>query len=305
MKKATDQQLINAYAASSSVWKVAQQFGMCGQSVHERLHKLGVIRPINIFSTSDKARLRRDYADAVNGGCLDDLANDMGRTKQFLCRQARLLGLTNSKRNKSERHRVQMSDISRQRIKANGHPKGMLGKKHSEQTRAKLEQAGKDGWNRLTTKQKAALTKKQLVAKFNKRGTLSNLNRIGATWRASWRTIGGHRKFFRSRWEANYARYLQWLVEQGQIVKWEHEPETFWFDGIRRGCVSYLPDFRVTNNDGSVEYHEVKGWMDARSKTKIKRMKKYHPAVKLVVVDGPAYRRLNSAVRSIIGGWEQ
>ena len=62
--------------------------------------------------------------------------------------------------------------------------------------------------------------------------------------------------------------------DQGEILKWEYEPETFWFEKIKRGVRTYTPDFKVTEKDGSIIFHEVKGYMDARSKTKLKRMKK-------------------------------
>ena len=94
------------------------------------------------------------------------------------------------------------------------------------------------------------------------------------------------------------------LLPIGEIKKWEHEPETFWFESIMRGCRSYLPDFRVTENNGSIVYHEVKGWMDARSKTKIKRMAKYHPDVKLIVIDSKAYNALAKQMSKSIVGWE-
>ena len=124
------------------------------------------------------------------------------------------------------------------------------------------------------------------------------------SWKAGWRTVGGQRCYFRSKWEANYARVLEWLKQRNQIEKWEHEPETFWFDGVKRGTVSYLPDFRVTNPGGSVEYHEVKGWMDARSKTKIKRMEKYHPTVKLMVIDAKSYRSIAKTFGKAVPNWE-
>src|SRR5687768_3513242 len=94
---------------------------------------------------------------------------------------------------------------------------------------------------------------------------------------ASWRVIGGIRKYFRSRWEANYARYLEWLKTNGEIVSWTHEPKTFWFEKIKRGTRSYLPDFCVIEKNGKEVYYEVKGYMDSKSKTKIKRMAKYYP----------------------------
>lgn len=147
---------------------------------------------------------------------------------------------------------------------------------------------------RITQEEYDALVKNGLVKIERRRGS----------WKAAWRTIGGKRAFFRSRWEANYARYLEWLKSLGKIKEWEHEPETFWFDKIKRGSVSYLPDFRVTNPDDSVEYHEVKGWMDSRSKTKIRRMAKYHPGVKLIVIQQKEYRAIEQAVGLVIAGWE-
>jgi len=119
-----------------------------------------------------------------------------------------------------------------------------------------------------------------------------------------WVTLGGRQIYFRSTWEANYGRYLEWLKAKGQIAAWEHEPDTFWFDGIKRGVVSYLPDFKVTETNGSIVYHEVKGHMDDRSRTKIKRMAKYHPTVKLIVIDGPAYKALARQLRGLVLGWE-
>lgn len=102
--------------------------------------------------------------------------------------------------------------------------------------------------------------------------------------------INGVSIYFRSMWEANYALYLNYLIKKKEIKSWSFEPETFWFEKIRRGVRSYTPDFKVINNDNSVVFHEVKGWMDAKSKTKIKRMAKYYPEIKLIIVDGKSYR---------------
>lgn len=121
--------------------------------------------------------------------------------------------------------------------------------------------------------------------------------------KAGWHTIGGVRKYYRSSWESNYAYYLEWLKQLGKVTEWQHEPKTFWFEGIRRGTVSYLPDFRVVWADGRVEWHEVKGHMDARSATKIKRMAKYHPDVVLVVIGSKAYAQLKRAVYTLCPGW--
>lgn len=125
-----------------------------------------------------------------------------------------------------------------------------------------------------------------------------------ARWKAGWRVVGDKRNYYRSRWEANYARYLEWLKEHGQIAGWQHEPETFWFESIKRGVRSYLPDFRVWENNGATVLHEVKGWMCPRSKTTLKRMAKYHPAETIVVIREKQYNEIARKVGLMIKEWE-
>ena len=110
--------------------------------------------------------------------------------------------------------------------------------------------------------------------------------------------------FVRSSWEANYARYLTFLVGLGEIQGWEYEAETFEFEAIKRGTRSYTPDFKVTNNNGSVEYHEVKGWMDPKSKTKLKRMAKYYPDIRIVVIGSDEYKAISRECRRLVPNWE-
>lgn len=110
-------------------------------------------------------------------------------------------------------------------------------------------------------------------------------------------------RYFRSAWEANYARYLNWLVARGQIARWEYEPDTFVFEAIKRGSRFYTPDFKVYGNDGRFEYHEVKGYMDQRSATKLKRMAKYYPEVRIVLIDRPVYQSIAKS-KALFAGWE-
>lgn len=111
--------------------------------------------------------------------------------------------------------------------------------------------------------------------------------------------------FVRSSWEANYARYLNWLKARGDIKEWAFEPKTFEFDKIKKGTRFYTPDFLITENDGTQVFHEVKGYMDPKSITKLKRMAKYHPTVKLVVIDRKAYVELKNKMSALIPNWEQ
>ena len=95
------------------------------------------------------------------------------------------------------------------------------------------------------------------------------------------------------------------MIQQGRVVAWQYEAEEFWFDGITRGVRSYKPDFRVELPDGSIEFHEIKGWMDAKSRTALDRMKRYHPDVVVKVFDAQWFRGANRGIAAIIPGWER
>jgi len=276
-----------AYAKTNSVWDAAKLLGMCGQSVHERLVKLGKNNSHNIFTEADHAKLRTEYEDHANAGTLHILEREMRRLKSNIAREARKLGLTTQNRKRA----YQADGPASERMKAwhavNEHPRGMLGKKHSEETRDRFSQKSSERWHSLSKDEQIAFTSKAKVS-----------------WKQGWREIGGKRSYYRSSWEANYARYLEWLLSKGEIASWEHEPETFWFHEIKRGCRSYLPDFKVIETNQSFSYHEVKGWMNPESKTKIKRMAKYYPQIKLIVIDGPCYKSIAKTVGKMIEGWE-
>jgi hypothetical protein len=134
----------------------------------------------------------------------------------------------------------------------------------------------------------------RMPANIQREGKFGNVKR-------GWFDINGRRLFFRSMWEANYALYLDFLVKQNQIVSWEYEPDVFIFDKIQFGTRSYRPDFKVHNPSGTVEYHEVKGWMTPKSKTQLNRMRIYHPAVKLIVIDRKSYGDIEKKRGKAIG----
>jgi hypothetical protein len=122
-------------------------------------------------------------------------------------------------------------------------------------------------------------------------------------------TKGGKRadlnnQYFRSGWEANYARYLNWLQAKGEIDRWQFEPDTFEFHKIKRGQRFYTPDFKVFEKDGSYQYHEIKGYMSPQSITKLKRMAKYYPNEPLILIDGPIYKELAKTMKQLLPNWE-
>lgn len=289
------------------------------KGVRNRCWRLGLVSDGGEWADWEVELLASTYqaAECGAGIKLDDLAESLGRLKSNICRKARALGLTEQGRPKKlpEERRMRkpmfLSDDARAQyrstrmreyIQINGHPKGMLGKTHTEAIKAQIGEKSKTFNAGLTEEQRAAMNLKAMRTKVA-RGTYAP-ERQKTTWKAGWREIGGKRKYYRSRWEANYARYLQWLKEKGRIADWAHEPTTFWFEGIKRGTCSYLPDFLVMELGGAQVYYEVKGWMDDRSKTKIRRMAKYHPTVKLIVIQEKQYMAVAKAVGSLIEGWE-
>lgn len=72
----------------------------------------------------------------------------------------------------------------------------------------------------------------------------------------------------RSNWEANFVRILN-----GYKIKFEFEPTVFAFP-IKRGTKGYTPDFYLTKSD---EWIEIKGYLDDKSKIKLRRFKRYYP----------------------------
>lgn len=123
------------------------------------------------------------------------------------------------------------------------------------------------------------------------------------TWKQGWAEISEKRYYFRSRWEYRYALYLDFMKKHNHIIDWFYEPHTFYFEGIKRGTNNYKPDFKVLFPSGNEEWIEVKGYMDAKSTTKIKRMAKYFPDVKLRVVSGDWFSTNALMLKKVLKNW--
>jgi len=130
-------------------------------------------------------------------------------------------------------------------------------------------------------------------------------------------------QFLRSGWEANFYRYLRQCKD---VDYFQYEPTdfTFYQFGIKKGTISYTPDFKVVFKDGTYKWLEVKGFMKNQDKTKIRRFQKFYPdeAKHLVAVPGSKktkaaeffksvdvpiwkeYNELNKKYKDKIKGWE-
>jgi hypothetical protein len=93
------------------------------------------------------------------------------------------------------------------------------------------------------------------------------------------------------------------MKKHNHITDYWYEPETFWFEGIKRGTNNYKPDFKVQFPSGNVEYYEVKGYETAKDLTKYKRMKKYHPHIILNVIGKKWFADNGKWMKKLILDW--
>jgi hypothetical protein len=121
---------------------------------------------------------------------------------------------------------------------------------------------------------------------------------------AAWREINGKRYYFKSKWEANYARYLDWMRQRNLIADWLYEPQTFTFPDTRGVASSYKPDFRVLRPEGSHYWVEVKGYMTAASKTKLRRFERHFPGEVIMIVGSDWFAKNNEMMKGLVRGWE-
>lgn len=291
--KATNEQLIESYNRLNNIWKVAEEFSMCGQTVWGRLKKLGIKLNNPYFSEEEINRVKEVYESGIirGDGKLQALSKELGRTIPLISRTAGKLKLTTYNRECDTEIKNNISIRTKKWHNENEHPKGFLNHKHSEKSLEKISKSSKDVWKKMTNEELLERQRKTYNTSI-KNGTYYKPH-LKTTWKQQWATIAeGKTFYFRSQWEVNYAKFLQFLKEHKDIKDWEFEPDTFWFETIQRGVRSYLPDFKVFENNGDIIYYEVKGWMDDKSKTKLKRMKKYYPKIKLKLIQSHQYNEI-------------
>jgi hypothetical protein len=293
------------YIETKNIWKVGVYFGIKGQSVYSVLNKRGLIVKMNVFTEKDFDFLKENYLKYRNNQKLEELALIMGRTKQFIARKARILGLTNPKDKSdivtSEERRINQSKSRIEYYKNNEHPKGMLGKSHTDEFKIGASLRSKKMW-KTNKKLQSEEYRQNLSDNMSKLQSSGKLNNNYSRTKSGTIVINDKTYFFRSSWESNIAAYFEFLKSKNEIIDWIYEPDVFWFEKIKRGVRSYKPDFKITDKNGNIYYEEVKGWMDDKSKTKLKRMKIYYPKIDIRVLDQKRYKEI-SKISSMIPLW--
>lgn len=296
----------NLYRIESHA-RIGKRLGRSGSAVRNRCWRLGLQKKVAFWTEEEIDRLHRWYKEREGLPVdLDELARDFGRPKTSVCKKARDLGLTNNARPHDAEAKKKQSKARQKWMEENEHPRGMKGKHHPESAKRRIGEASREYLNSLTDEEWEDRIGRAIRTKLERYGTGNPANKGSNPYS---RTKSGKRadlnnQFFRSRWEANYARYLNLLVKQGKIRRWEYEPDTFIFEGVTRGAISYTPDFKVFGLDGSHEYHEVKGWMDGPSKTRLKRMAQFHPHETVIVIGQKEYKVLERTIAGAIPNWE-
>jgi hypothetical protein len=282
-RKVSDEVLLKLYNELNSVWKVGAEVGLCGQSVYERIVKLKDISKPPEYTEEQIQLIIKTYQNGFKkgDGILDSLVLSLGKSKANVSRKAKRLGLTNAARETADTFKNAISIRGIEWHKKNPHPRGMLGKTHSLEYRKECGIRASE-WNKTASPEaKANRIKKILISRERKK-----TKHFRGSWKSGWHTINGKRCFFRSAWELSYALYLEDLIEQEKILKWEYEPKIFVFPD-NEAPLTYKPDFKITLNNKNHVWREVKGWFNDVSQKKDYKFRKYFPneSLKLIRYD--------------------
>jgi hypothetical protein len=100
-------------------------------------------------------------------------------------------------------------------------------------------------------------------------------------------TIGGKTYTYRSGFERDWAKYLQFLKNYKEIYDWEYEPKPpfdFFSFGYRNKPYSYLPDFKVWTKSKIFHYEETKGELTTKDLSKYTRLARHYPDVIIDII---------------------
>lgn len=114
-----------------------------------------------------------------------------------------------------------------------------------------------------------------------------------------------------SNYEYNYALYLDYLYNAGEIAGWVRNTTLFYFSKpiqvLSRNSEqkSYRPDFIIFNKDGTYEIHEVKGWFNEKAKEVDKQFKKDYPNLAYKLIKKEDILSLQQQFKDKLWGWEE
>ena len=299
-----EEQFLRDNVSELTVLELAKALNKTEATIRGKKSRLGIKSGKRNTITKDEEVYITDwYKTHPNALNLAQLSSIMNRTETEICRVARRLNLTNVKRvtitediineRKEIKHQNHVRSINQfiELVRTN-HPRGMLGKAHTDKTKQILSTKHKIVWENKTDEEKEVV-----YNNFNK-----GREKLKGMPKSKYSKTGGLRedlnKYFRSKWEANIARTFNY-----SNIVWEFEPKRFYFNDIGDGIESYLPDFYLPELDIWIE---VKGWMKDLDKLRINKFKEFYPEEyeKMVLIEEKLYIKIGKELSHLIPKWE-
>ncbi|MBS3938778.1 MAG: hypothetical protein KGZ50_09455 [Peptococcaceae bacterium] len=100
---------------------------------------------------------------------------------------------------------------------------------------------------------------------------------------------------FRSSWEANFARILNF-----KQIPWKYEPQMFSLK-LEQHSTVYMPDFHLPD----IGYVELKGKWDAAGLRKVMLFRQQYPDLPLYTIDGDMMMSLDELYSTKVPGWSK
>ena len=308
-----EEQFIRDNWEGMSIPEMASAMGRTTKAIRNKRWRMRLVSREKFWTSEEIEALRKLYSKEDGVLDLKSFAESTGHPAGNISRKAKELGLdTRKKRPRKKKPPGELCEAYRMKI---DHERRTPEEQKEYISQVRREQIRKNGHSRG----------KRVIRTCPNCGKFFDIENSSPTTHCSYecslvrprsiksytRGKGGKRpdlnnQYFRSRWEANYARYLNFLIKNnGDVAKWEYEADTFWFKNIQRGVRAYTPDFKIWDTNGNIEYHEVKGWDYPRGKTARKRMAKYYPLIKLILIDEDFFKALKrQGIDALIDGWE-
>jgi len=283
--------------------EISKHINKSSHAIRNKCWRLNLRKEPPDWEDKEIKLLIKEYSKVGNTGVIDikHIGKMINRTKYAVCIKANELGLTSTCRGVSEEQKQTISSNMKNYIKENGHPKGMLGKTHTDKVKKQCGKRIREMWEDKNSKMNS---KENTIRRRNNmyelRKTLSE-NQIYSYAKSGYRKDIG--LYVKSSWEANYARYLQCLKNKKTINHFEYEHRIFNFSDNEYNIMSYTPDFLVIK-DGEEIYHEVKGNHNKRSKQRMEIFYNQYPDVKIKLILPEDYYKINKEYKKIISGWE-
>lgn len=100
--------------------------------------------------------------------------------------------------------------------------------------------------------------------------------------------------------EVIIAAQLEMLRQKRMLKKFEYEPEKWTYQHKPQ---TYTPDFRITLNDGTVDFYEAKGKMTNETRKKIVSVQRCNPDKSFKMIFERPTNKIRAGSKTTYGDW--